>query len=137
MARYRHELGDRFERIPGPERHYRDKQTGKVVSKTFVYNRALRVRITPQETERRKRERTEGVHGNRVRWYANHRNHETWKRNGEPHEYISFAEASEEAEFIMYESFIRDRDSFVREIGYDYFRDLEEEYDDEDWGESP
>lgn len=135
--RYRHDPGSRFERIPGPERKYRDLETGKIVSRSYVYARTEKKRISQQKVERKRRERTEGTVANRARWYANHYNHEVWKRNGEPWEYMAIDDSYMSEEFNMYNDFIRSRDADVREIGYDYFRDLEEEYDTEEWGETP
>lgn len=135
--RYRRNLGNRFERIPGPERKYRDRQTGKVVSKTYVYNRTERVRVRESEIQFKKKVREETVRKHRVRWFANHHNHEVWKRMGEQWEYMSFDDVENDPEFNIYNDLIRARDADVREIGYEYFRELEDEYENEDWGETP
>jgi hypothetical protein len=134
---YRYVLGKEFERIPGPERHYREIKTGKVVSRSYVYKRARRVRVSEVEKERREKRRRETIHDRRVRWYANRYNHAVWKRDGDPWEYISLEEAESQDEFNLYEELIHDPDYDIRAIGYEYFRELEEEYDQEEWGETP
>lgn len=134
---YRYILGKEFERIPGPERHYREIKTGKEVSRSYVYRRVQRRRVSEQEKSQREKRRRETVHDRRVRWYANHYNHAVWSRNGDPWEYISFDEVEYDDEFNLYEELLHDRDRDIRAIGYEYFREMETEYEEEDWGETP
>jgi hypothetical protein len=80
------------------------------------------------------------IHEKRVKWYANHVNHEEFDRMvgaGEKSgDFISLDDAEGMKEFQMYENMIHSRDADIRAIGYDYFADLEDEYLNEDWGET-
>ena len=132
--RYRYQLGRRFERLAGPKRQYVDRQTGEVVSRSFVYARSKRVRISQKEIERAEARRRETVHRRRARWFANHHNREVYERRGAQSEYISFDQAEDDDEFVLYESLIHSRDDDLRDLGYAYFQELEDEYENEDWG---
>lgn len=140
--RYRYILGKRFERIPGPERQYREISTGRVVSRSYVYARSTRRKVSERDIQYRQQRRGETVHQKRIRWYANHVNHSVWNREQEsgvltPDDYISFDQAEDDVDFQVYEGLIHSRYEEDRDYGYAYFRELEEEYDSEEWGETP
>lgn len=132
----RYAIEGRFERIPGPERRYRELSTGRVVTRYYVEQHAPKVRLT--RTELRQRDvRRRSVHDNRVIWFRDHKNYEAWLRGAPPSSYWGKADVEEDQEFINMELLIQAYDPDIRDIGYDYFRELEEEYEYIQWGDSP
>ena len=117
------------------KRRYKNIKTGQEISRREFAAKARREVVVVKPKEKLT------VREKRVKWYANHYNHQIYDMatpdNYRLDEYISQADAEEMAEFQRYEAMIHSRDEAVREIGYEYFADLEDEYLHEDWGESP
>jgi hypothetical protein len=66
----------------------------------------------------------------------NHLNRQVWIRQGSQDEYFSTAESIDTVDFQYAQSLIRSRYAEDREIGYEFFRELEEEYETVEWGDT-
>jgi hypothetical protein len=115
-------------------RNYYNKNTGEVISVREFQKRAEWREVKPKPHRE-----PQSIHEKRVRWYTNHYNREIFmtEGHGTPDEYISFSEAEADPDFIAHEAMIRSRDEAVRDEGYAYFDELYDEYQNEDWGETP
>lgn len=121
-----------IEDVPGEhKRRFKNIKTGQEISRREFAARAKReiVIVKPKESLT--------IREKRIKWFANHHNHMEFNDDPRSDDYISFSQAAEDPEFIMYERMIHDRDAEIRQIAYDYFGDLEYEYEYEDWGETP
>lgn len=112
-------------------RRYRNEVTGETISL-----RQFQARAVLKEVEVKRKERLT-PHQQRVRWYANYENKRVWKEGGKPWEYVSYAQVEQSPEFNFYEGLIHSYYEGDRDVGYEFFRELEEEYADQDWGETP
>lgn len=133
---HKYAIEGRFKRIPGPERRYKEIATGNIVTRYYVEQHAPKIRLTRTELRRREKGRRT-VHDNRVIWFRNHANREIWLRGGLESSYIGKAEVEADQEFTNMELLIHADDADIREIGYDYFDELEQEYTYVEWGDSP
>lgn len=124
-----------FTPIKGEEKGKRRQinvETGEIISRRQFEARAIKRAYKPPKPKA-----TPTIRQRRAKWYANHVNRQAWIRSAPQDAYISYAEAMESADFQMYERFIRSTDRDIREIGYNYFDELEWEYDNVDWGDTP
>ena len=112
-------------------RRYRNEKTGEIISLRQFQKRASRVQVEvkpkPRLTAREKR----------IRWMANHINREVWESGGAQWEYQSYREIENSFEFQYYESLVHSGYESDRELAREFWDELEEEYAEMDWGESP
>ena len=114
-------------------RYYNIQDPSDTISVREFQERAKRIVVVPREPKKRLT-----VYEKRAKWMKNHINRQHWLNGDDPKTaYISRQEAAELPEFQLFERLIHSRDADVREVGYDYFEQLEYEYEHEDWGETP
>jgi hypothetical protein len=135
---YRYKLRNFRQLEDKPGEHKRQAiniKTGQVISRREFVARAKKEVVIQKPKEK------STIHEKRVKWYANHYNHEEFDRmvgaGTQSGDYISFDDVESDSEFRMYEDMIHSRDAELRELAYDYFEELEDEYLNEDWGETP
>lgn len=115
----------------GKARRYRNTETGETIGVGTFQRRAKRVVVIPKAPKPR-----ETIQQKRGRWMRNHLNHQVYLRQGAQDEYFSTAEAIDSVDFQAYQSLIRSRSAADREAGYEFFRELEEEYETVEWGDT-
>ena len=95
-----------------------------------------RVQLTYAE-KRKKVLRGKSAHDKRVITFREHQNREAWYRHAPQESYYGIADVEADQEFINMELLIHAYDADIREIADDYFKELEEEYEFIQWGDSP
>lgn len=121
-----------YEAIQGDKaRRFRNIQTGETISRRQFAARAKRVEVEvqPKEYLTRREER--------LRWYTNYVNRQTWLEGGLSNEYVSLAEMSKSPEFNYYDDLVRSPYEADRETAREFWDELEDIYANQDWGETP
>lgn len=115
-------------------RRYVNIKTGQEIGVREFQARAERIEVKPKPPKE-----LESIKRKRAKWYANHYNREIFMQEGHgtPDEYMSYDEAMADPDFIEHEAMIHSRDETIRDEGYAYFDELYDEYQNEDWGETP
>ena len=113
-------------------RYYNIKDPTDTISVREFQERARRIVVIPKPPKRRL-----SVSEKRAKWLANHINRQHWLNGDDPKTaYISYEDASKLPEYRYYESLIHSRYAADRNEGYNWFEELEYEYEHEDWGDS-